>query len=113
MQDQSTSRQPFVATQANIGAAAVKQRHLVAQPTQPGDMYCGLDGNSFSNIPIGTSGQVLMVVSGFPAWVSLLTTGVAANRPSSGTFTGQMYLSTDTDVLSVWNGSAWKTTTLT
>ncbi len=36
---------------------------------------------------------------------------VAANRPSDGS-QYQAFFATDTNVLSLWNGSAWKSTTL-
>lgn len=108
--DQQTS---LFITQENISPSAIKQRHLVSSPSQKGMIYYGKDGNSFSALSIGTTGQILTVVAGVPAWSSFPRTGVAASRPSSGRFTGDMYFSTDTFVLSAWTGSAWKTTTLT
>lgn len=43
----------------------------------------------------------------------VITTGLAANRPTKGTNTCLAYFATDSHVLSVWTGSAWKATTLT
>lgn len=100
-------------TQESIAPAAIKQRHLVAAPTRRGDIYFGSDGNAFANLPVGLTGQVLTVLDGVPSWEYLLTTGLAASRPSSGTFVGQQYFATDTHVLSIWDGSTWRTTTLT
>lgn len=37
----------------------------------------------------------------------LVEVGLAANRPSSPGYRGRVYHATDTDVLSVWDGSAW------
>lgn len=39
-------------------------------------------------------------------------TGLAADRPNGSTHI-KCYFSTDTGVLSIWDGTAWKTTTLT
>lgn len=99
-------------TQESIGQGAIKQRHLVPSPTRKGDLYYGKDGNSFANLPIGKVGQVLTVSGGVPIWQYLLTTGVAANRPTTGAFTGAQYFATDTFALSVWTGAAWKSVTL-
>jgi hypothetical protein len=55
-------------TQESIVPGAIKQRHLVASPTRIGDLYYGKDGNSFTNLGIGTEGQVLTVSSGVPSW---------------------------------------------
>lgn len=55
-------------TQENIAPGSLKQRHMVSSPTQIGDMYFGRDGNSFGNLPIGTTGQLLTVDSGLPVW---------------------------------------------
>lgn len=41
----------------------------------------------------------------------LIFTGLAANRPSGKTDT-RAYFATDTNVLSIWNGTAWKSVTL-
>lgn len=38
----------------------------------------------------------------------VIFTGTAANRPSTGTKGIQAYFATDTLVLSIWTGSAWK-----
>jgi hypothetical protein len=41
-------------------------------------------------------------------WASLFQTGTAANRPTTPEALGPcFYLATDTNVLSIWNGSAW------
>lgn len=39
--------------------------------------------------------------------------GLAANRPTSGEIPGAIWFSTDTQVLSIWAGSAWYSETLT
>ena len=44
--------------------------------------------------------------------VRFIRSGTAANRPTSGEKAGAAWFATDTFVLSVWTGSAWKTTTL-
>jgi hypothetical protein len=36
-----------------------------------------------------------------------LTIDVAASRPVSGAFAGDVYVSSDTDALAIWDGSAW------
>lgn len=56
-----------VITQDSILPSTIKQRHLVASPTQVGDLYYGLGGN-FGNLKIGTVNQILTVVNGIPAW---------------------------------------------
>lgn len=106
--DKNDTQIPYVLNQYNYSAGSVKQRHLVPSPTQPAMMYYGLDGNSFQGLTIGTSGQILMVVNGFPAWVNLAPpSGLAASRPTAGTFVGQQYFASDSGVLSIWNGSTW------
>jgi|GEM_PF-4669993 len=92
-------------TQEMIFPGVVKQRHLVASPTQKGDTYYG-GGNSFVNLPIGTSYQLLAVVEGVPAWITFPQTGTS--RPTSGRFTGDQYFDTASFILSIWTGSVWK-----
>lgn len=41
----------------------------------------------------------------------LIFTGLAADRPD-GTTEVQAYFATNTNVLSIWNGTSWKSTTL-
>lgn len=60
-------------TQQDMAPGAVKQRHLVPSPTQPGDLYYGKDGNSFTNLSAGTSGQVLTISNGVPSWQNATT----------------------------------------
>ena len=43
---------------------------------------------------------------------NLIFFGLSANRPS-GTTEVKIWFSTDTNVLSIWNGSAWTTHTIT
>ena len=100
-------------TQELIAPAAIKQQHLVANPVRTGDLYYGLYGGNFTGLAVGTTGQVLMVIGGFPSWQSFPETGLAAAKPTSGRFTGDQYYSTDTKVFNVWDGAAWRTTTLT
>lgn len=38
---------------------------------------------------------------------------IASNRPTAGTDRCKAFFATDTNVLSLWNGSAWKTQTFT
>ena len=45
--------------------------------------------------------------------VRFVRAGLATNRPTSGEKAGAVYLATDTDVLSAWNGTAWVSETLT
>lgn len=111
MAEQSGSN-PFLLPQ-NIAPGGVFQYHLVVVPTQKGDLYYGNDGIRFTQLKIGTTGQQLMVIGGVPAWASFPQTGTGANRPTSGRFTGDQYYATDTKVFSVWDGAAWRTTTLT
>lgn len=96
----------------NILPGAVSPRHLVV-PVNPknGDLYYS-NGTNFVKLAPGTTGQVLTNTDGVPAWNFLLTTGVAADKPNSGSFIGAQYYATDTFVLSIWNGSVWKSTTL-
>lgn len=94
----------------NLAPNAVNQQHLLASPVAKGDIYYGRDGVHFARVGIGLTGQVLTVSNGVPVWQYLLTTGVAASRPTSGAFTGAQYFSTDTFILSVWTGSVWKST---
>lgn len=43
-------------------------------------------------------------------WLSLLRSGLAANRPTTPDSVGMcFYLATDTSVLSMWNGTQWLT----
>lgn len=99
--------------QQNIAPGVIKQQHLLPSPTRAGDLYYGKDGVNFSNLKIGSTGQILMVIAGVPAWVSFPQTGIATARPTSGRFTGDQWYSTDTKVFSLWDGSTWRTTTLT
>lgn len=41
----------------------------------------------------------------------IIKRGLAADRPDGSTDT-KAYFATDTNVLSIWNGTAWKSTTL-
>lgn len=70
MDDKETD-QSIIITQESIVPGSIKQRHLVPSPTQVGDLYYGRDGNSFGRIGVGTTGQVLTVSGGEPAWQSL------------------------------------------
>ena len=45
--------------------------------------------------------------------VRYIRAGTAANRPTSGEKAGAVYFATNTDVLSVWNGTTWVSETLT
>lgn len=94
----------------NIAPGAINQQHLLSSPVAKGDLYYGRDGVHFARLAIGSTGQVLTVSAGVPIWKFLLTTGVAASRPTSGSFTGAQYFSTDTHILSIWNGAAWFST---
>lgn len=40
-------------------------------------------------------------------WSALVSSGTLANRPASGTYVGDVYYATDTDVLYVWEGASW------
>lgn len=43
----------------------------------------------------------------------MIFTGLSANRPSNSPVTEKLaYFATDTGVFSLWNGTAWKSTTL-
>jgi len=44
--------------------------------------------------------------------VRMVRSGTAAKRPTSGERAGAAYFASDTGVLSMWNGTAWLTTTL-
>lgn len=59
-----------------------------------------------SDIPPGTIKQ-RHITDGY-----IIVNGLSANRPSGSTHT-KAYFATDTDVLSIWNGSSWVSTTLT
>ena len=41
-------------------------------------------------------------------WNRIVDTGTAAARPATGPTDGAHYFATDTDTLSVWDGSAWR-----
>jgi len=97
--------------QESILPSAIKPRHLLSSPVIDGDLYYSANG-SFARIPVGKTGQQLIVIGGVPTWGNFPLSGLAANRPTSGRFTGDQYLNTDTPSLSVWTGSAWKSTTL-
>jgi len=45
--------------------------------------------------------------------VRFIRAGLAASRPTSGEKAGAIYFATDTNVLSIWNGTAWTTHTIT
>ena len=110
-QSQNDRGQIGLVYQQNIVPGVIKQQALVPHPCQKADIYYGKDGVNFSRLPIGSTGQVLTVVGGVPVWQFLLTTGLAVNRPTSGAFIGAMYYATNTFVLSIWNGSVWKSST--
>lgn len=99
-------------TQDALLPGIVKERHLVAGKGAKGDMVYGDAHGGFTNIAIGSTGQVLMVIGSIPSWQTYPQAGLATNRPSSGRFTGDMYLNTDTPSISFWTGSAWKSATL-
>ena len=42
-----------------------------------------------------------------------IRSGTAAGRPASGEWAGAIYFATDTYVLSIWDGAAWRTVALT
>lgn len=77
-------------TQDQILPGAVKPRHLAVSPQAAGVVYYS-DGTNF---------------------VGIIPAGLAANRPTAGTFKGQTYFATDTLVLSAWTGALWKNVTL-
>jgi hypothetical protein len=60
-----------------------------------------------SDVPVGTIKQRHLEPNAL-----LVFTGLSANRPNGTTWV-KAYFATDTGVLSIWNGTAWKTTTLT
>lgn len=97
--------------QENIAPYSIKQQHLVSSPSRKGDIYVGNDGVNFTNLKLGNVGQVLTVKDGMPSWANAMLEGVAADRPTSGEFTGQIYAATDTFAVSIWFGSAWKSST--
>lgn len=39
--------------------------------------------------------------------IRFIRAGLAANRPTSGEKAGATYFATDTNFLSIWNGSVW------
>lgn len=43
---------------------------------------------------------------------NIIFTGLATNRPTDGSTEVQAYFATDTNALSMWNGTAWVSTTL-
>lgn len=45
--------------------------------------------------------------------VRYLRSGIATERPTEGELDGATFFATDTNVLSIWNGSAWVSETLT
>ena len=45
--------------------------------------------------------------------IRFIRSGTAANRPTSGEKAGAVWFATNTDVLSVWNGTTWVSETLT
>lgn len=98
--------------QQDIVPNAIVQSHLNPYSPSKGDLYYGKDGVRFERLGAGSTGQVLQISNGVPTWGSVINTGAAASRPSSGTFIGQAYFSTDTFALSIWTGSAWKSVTL-
>lgn len=98
-------------TQDQILPSAVKPRHLVVSPQINGQLYYG-DGTNFVGILPGDVGQVLTIAGSIPTWSYLLQTGIAASRPVSGAFVGAQYFSTDTFTLSIWDGSAYESVTL-
>lgn len=51
------------------------------------------------NDPVGFVGSVLC--------------GLAADKPTVGREPGSIWFATDTGALSIWTGTAWKSTTLT
>lgn len=104
--------QSLLVSQQNILPAAIKQQHFVPGNIQKGQLYYGLYGGNFTNLDIGTTGEVLMVISGVPTWTQYPQAGVAADRPSGGRFVADMYFATDTFAFSVWTGAAWKSTTM-
>lgn len=73
--------------QQSLIPGAIKQRHLVPQPTQPGDLYYGKDGNSFTNLSIGDDNQILMASGGVPVWSNLNMTSWTPTYGASGSMT--------------------------
>ena len=112
MQPQDKISFPTLITSEMLAPGIVKARHLYAYNPATGDIYYNQNGSRLSNLSIGDSGQILMVVDGLPSWQVFPQTGVAANRPTNGRFTGDQFFATDTFALSVYTGSAWKSTTL-
>ena len=95
-----------------IVPGAIKQRHLLPSPVRKGDIYYG-DNGYFKSVALGSTGQTLMVIGGVPVWGSFPVTGIATARPTSGRFTGDLFYATDTKVLSLWDGGAWRTSSFT
>ena len=97
----------------NILPGGLRPQNLVPNPVAKGDIFFTGPNANFNRVGIETTGQVLQVVAGVPAWGSATNTGIATARPTTANFTGQMFFSTDTHVLSIWDGSQWRVTTLT
>lgn len=77
-------------TQDAYAPGSIKARHLAVTPQTAGTVYYS-DGTNL---------------------VGITPAGLAAKRPTAGTFQGQTYFATDTFALSAWTGSTWKSTTL-
>src|SRR5258708_850196 len=111
-QTENTIDKPTLVTSSQIKPGVIFPRHLVV-PTNPhnGDLFYS-DGTKFVRLSPGSNGQVLKLASGVPSWSSGISTGIASARPTSGTFSGQSFFSTDTFTLSIWTGISWKSVVL-
>jgi hypothetical protein len=97
----------------HIIPGGIRPQHLVPNPVQQGDIFFTGGNANFNRVGIGTTGQVLQVVAGVPTWGSATNSGIATARPTSGRYLSDMYYATDTNVLSIWNGTGWKSSTFT
>ncbi len=92
MDNTDTNFIPGLITGEMIAPGAVTQRHLYPGNSNIGDLYYGKDGVRFSELTIGTSGQVLTVTSGVPTWQTVSSSPTLNNPTINGSLQGVIAL---------------------
>ncbi len=90
MDNQQSSSSPYILSQ-QIVPLAIQEQHLVPPPLAKGDLIYSIDGVRFNKIPIGTSGQVLTVESGLPAWGNNVVVALTGTTPTIDLSLGNIF----------------------
>lgn len=94
-----------------VGGAAVES--IINTITAKGDLLVGTASAAVSKLAVGSNGRVLMADSAQTSGIKwgtapFVTTSSAKSTDIPSPYEGQMIYETDTDMVALWNGSAWR-----